>query len=488
MSPGLNERRRLVVVDGQPDPRRQIKDGLSLAGFEVHDFADPRDALVKIHDVAPDLIVCDVMLADMDGRTFFQVVKRSRLLKDVPFLFLSALPSGDDMVALLEAGADDCVTRPFPLERLVAKVRAMLRLAERRPSSEPAASLQGAVSPAGTVPLLKFCEDSRLSGRLLVESGFVTRWAEFHGGELVQAGGPAGVPGEDALDGLLSTSDGTYRIEQKPLDAGALQAAQQRALEGAAGVVGTPGPASQGPPPVPGGRLSMVEAGGDALQVQTEAENRPNFTIVTVVARGGQVLRKVEKAWDHPLLRREDQARARSELDRQHAMVLDALRQLGAEGAASRTGVPSAAGVAAPPPTEADGSVLAWAVSFLGEQAQTCLGMVTTVAVMRRCQRSLVAEHPLLARFHVAQKGRVVFDATPGARLGPEGVAAVARWSASFLADAGLKVDQPGGLRIRRVTHMIEGELERAGFYAEFEAAFQAHRTIHEAGLVLPHE
>jgi CheY-like chemotaxis protein len=462
----VSERKRVVVVDDEPDLRRLLRDGLTFGGFEVHDFADPRDALMKLHELAPDLIVCDVTMPDMDGRTFFQVVKRSEQLKDVPFLFLSALQASDEIVALLDGGADDFVAKPFQLKRLVAKVRAMLRLAERR-GGEGGAPLSGDVSPRGTLPLLKFCEDSRLTGRLLVETRGGSRWAEFLGGELLHAGGPPGAPGEDTLDALLAVTEGTYRIEQKPLDAVALQAAEERARNTAEET--TPA-AAEGPALLPGGRLSTVESGTEPLQVQTEAENRPNYTIVTVVARGGQVLRKVEKAWEFPLQRREDQALARSELDRQHAMVLDALRQLGASSAAA---TPAAA--PAPPP-DADGSLLAWAVSFLAERAQTYLGLVTTVALLRRSQRALGAGAPVLSRFHVAENGRVVFDGTEGPRVSASGVAEVAQWSAAFLADAGLEVEKAGGLRIRRVTHMIEGELDRAGFYAAFESAYRALR------------
>src|SRR5262249_61313350 len=101
--------------------------------------------------------------------------------------------------------------------------------------------LEGPPSPAGVLPLLKFCEDSRLTGRLVVQSHGAERWADFRGGDLVQAGGSAEVPGEDPLGALLATEAGTYRIEQRPLDADALLALEARAgaSGGAAAMTGT---------------------------------------------------------------------------------------------------------------------------------------------------------------------------------------------------------------------------------------------------------
>src|SRR5207244_447397 len=136
-----------------------------------------------------------------------------------PFLFLSGVDANDDIVETLERGADDFLSKPFNMTRLVAKVRATLRLSERRHDA-----LSGPIGPAGALPLLKFCEDSRLSGRLTVRLGTKeTRWADFLGGELVLAGGAPEVAGEEPLDLLLAMDSGTYRSEQRRLDPEALR-------------------------------------------------------------------------------------------------------------------------------------------------------------------------------------------------------------------------------------------------------------------------
>ena len=443
--------KRIVVVDDEPLVRLLLERALGPPEFETIAFAAPKDALIKLHEIGPDLIVCDIAMPEMDGRAFLQVVKRSAQLRDVPFIFLSGIRSNDEIVAALEGGADDFVSKPFEVRRLVAKVRATLRMADRR-GGGPAA-LSGPLSPGGSLPLLKFCEDSRLTGRLTLETAGGGRWAEFLGGELLTAG-PA-QPGQDPLDALLAVQGGSYRIEQKALDPAVLREAERRTLEETSART-----APEGVPAVPGGRLSMAEVDGEKLQVQTEADNRPDLTITTVVIRGGQVIRKTERSWNHPLQRREDVDLARAQIDRQHQLVLETLRDVPAAEAPS----------AAPDPAKA-ASLMAWALSFIVEAARGYLGGVTAVVLLRRTHKRLSAQHPALLHFQAGENGRVTSELR-GPAAARELVEAVALWAAAFLAETGLKVEKTGGLSMRRVTRMIEGELERAGFYAAFEAAY----------------
>jgi CheY-like chemotaxis protein len=461
--------RRIVVLDDDPLILQLARHALTPPDFEVFTFSDPRDALMKLHEIRPQLIICDVTMPTMDGRTFFQVVKRSESLRAVPFIFLSGLPNNEEILSILDAGADDFLSKPFPVARLAAKVRALLRLTDRvaADAGQSGATASGTVGPAGTIPLLKFCEDYRLTGRLTVESGSQRRWAEFRGGELVQAGGEPAPAGEDALDALLAMTEGTYRIDQARLDTMALAELQSRL--GAAPAKPTEGPSdapreapTEGPPPMPPGRLSVVEAGGERLQVQTEAENKPAFTVTTVVVRDGQVLRRIENSWHQPLQRRDDLERALAQIQQQHERVEKSVREMSQEGpprpAARPAGLPGV-----------EASLLAWALSFISEQAQSHLGTATTVALLRRTQRDLRPRHPPLQHFHVAENGRVVSDLPSGSELLPEAVASMAAWARTFLGLAGTKAEAMARLPIRHVTKMIEEPLQKAGFYSSFE-------------------
>ena len=114
----------LLVVDDEPNIRDLLASSLRFAGFEVSTAADGNGAL-RGAEAEPDLIVLDVMLPDMDG---FTVARRLRE-RDVttPILFLTARDDMADKIQGLTVGGDDYVTKPFGLEEVVARIRAILR-------------------------------------------------------------------------------------------------------------------------------------------------------------------------------------------------------------------------------------------------------------------------------------------------------------------------------------------------------------------------
>lgn len=115
----------LLVVEDEPNIRELLATSLRFAGFEVHAAADGATALKLADSVRPDLLVLDVMLPDMDG---FTVTRRLRDQGQmVPVLFLTARDGTSDKVTGLTVGGDDYVTKPFSLEEVVARIRAVLR-------------------------------------------------------------------------------------------------------------------------------------------------------------------------------------------------------------------------------------------------------------------------------------------------------------------------------------------------------------------------
>ncbi len=116
---------RLLVVDDEPNIRELLSTSLRFAGFEVHTAADGEQALVLAEKLRPDLLVLDVMMPGLDG---FAVTRRLRERgRDTPVLFLTAKDDVADRVAGLTMGGDDYVTKPFSLEEVVARIRAVLR-------------------------------------------------------------------------------------------------------------------------------------------------------------------------------------------------------------------------------------------------------------------------------------------------------------------------------------------------------------------------
>jgi two-component system OmpR family response regulator len=115
----------LLVVEDDPTLRELLAASLRFAGFAVSTTASGAEAVRMATYLPPDLVVLDVMLPDLDG---FEVLRRLRNGGgEVPVLFLTARDAGEDKVTGLTAGGDDYVTKPFRLEELIARIRAILR-------------------------------------------------------------------------------------------------------------------------------------------------------------------------------------------------------------------------------------------------------------------------------------------------------------------------------------------------------------------------
>ena len=116
---------RLLVVDDEPNILELLGASLRYAGFEVHTAANGTDALIRARECRPDLLVLDVMMPGLDG---FGVVRRLRSEGiNTPVLFLTARDATEDKVTGLTVGGDDYVTKPFSLEEILARIRAVLR-------------------------------------------------------------------------------------------------------------------------------------------------------------------------------------------------------------------------------------------------------------------------------------------------------------------------------------------------------------------------
>jgi two-component system, OmpR family, response regulator len=116
---------RLLVVEDEPNIRELLATSLRFAGFEVLVACDGASALRVAGENVVDLVVLDVMLPDMDG---FAVTRRLRDSGRVlPVVFVTARDSLEDKIAGLTVGGDDYVTKPFSLEEVVARIRAVLR-------------------------------------------------------------------------------------------------------------------------------------------------------------------------------------------------------------------------------------------------------------------------------------------------------------------------------------------------------------------------
>ena len=115
---------RILIADDDPAILKFIRVNLEARGYEVLLAADGEQAINIIKKEVPDLILLDIMMPKMDG---FEVCRRIREWSQIPIIILSAREGEMDKVKCLDCGADDYVTKPFPLRELLARIKAVIR-------------------------------------------------------------------------------------------------------------------------------------------------------------------------------------------------------------------------------------------------------------------------------------------------------------------------------------------------------------------------
>jgi two-component system KDP operon response regulator KdpE len=125
---------RILVVDDEPEIRRALSTGLGYHGFEVHTVASGEDGLKQLAAWRPDVVLLDLGLPGVDG---FEVLRRMQAQGRAAVIVVSVMPGERDKVRALDAGADDYVVKPFGMEELLARIRAVLRRQAAIPGGEP---------------------------------------------------------------------------------------------------------------------------------------------------------------------------------------------------------------------------------------------------------------------------------------------------------------------------------------------------------------
>ena len=124
--------KKILIVDDDTLLRRSLAFNLEQAGYEVRTAANAEDALVLAEQTRPDLVLLDIGLPGIDG---LDALKRFKEQYAVPVIFLTARRRELDEVVGLELGADDYVTKPFDVDVLLARIKAVLRRVEDSPQS-----------------------------------------------------------------------------------------------------------------------------------------------------------------------------------------------------------------------------------------------------------------------------------------------------------------------------------------------------------------
>ncbi|WP_418957849.1 response regulator transcription factor [Streptomyces tritici] len=125
MTGPVTEGERILIVDDEPAVREALRRSLAFEGYTTEEAVDGVDALAKIASYDPELVVLDVQMPRMDGLTAARRIRASGAT--LPILMLTARDTVGDRVTGLDAGADDYLVKPFELDELFARIRALLR-------------------------------------------------------------------------------------------------------------------------------------------------------------------------------------------------------------------------------------------------------------------------------------------------------------------------------------------------------------------------
>jgi two-component system KDP operon response regulator KdpE len=129
----MDEAKRVLVVDDEPRMRRFIHMNLDLEGYQVLEANNGLEAVTRVREELPDLVLMDVMMPEMDG---FEALREIRQSSNVPVIMLTVKGDEDDKVRGLELGADDYITKPFGPREMASRIKAVLRRSEMPAAAE----------------------------------------------------------------------------------------------------------------------------------------------------------------------------------------------------------------------------------------------------------------------------------------------------------------------------------------------------------------
>jgi CheY-like chemotaxis protein len=153
----------ILIIEDNPDVRENLSEILTLSGYAVCSAHNGKVGLEMVIESRPDLILCDVMMPELDGYGVLHILNRNQATADIPFIFLTAKAEKDDFRRGMSLGADDYITKPFDDTLLLQTIEARLRKSERlRSATRPGAEgLEHFINEAKAVEAIQSLGDSR---------------------------------------------------------------------------------------------------------------------------------------------------------------------------------------------------------------------------------------------------------------------------------------------------------------------------------------
>src|SRR5580704_8605414 len=205
---------RILIVDDNPLVRGLIAEGLSALG-EVFPAADGADALLKVIDDPPDLIITDYRMPGLDGRQLFEKLRAREQTRHIPFLFLASRGDIEEKLRPLVEGVEDFVPKPFFIKDLVGRVKKVvdrLRLEKLQKKAARPGVIEGRLEELGIADLMQSLEMGQKSCRLTVRRGSEQCEMYFTAGQCKHAR-RGDIEGEEAVYPVVHWTEGEFEID-----------------------------------------------------------------------------------------------------------------------------------------------------------------------------------------------------------------------------------------------------------------------------------
>src|SRR5579859_5607246 len=209
----------LLLVDGDTKSLRVLEVSLKKAGFNVTTAVNGHDALTKVETSAPDLIISDTKMPELDGFGLVEKLKQNPDWLHIPFIFLTGQSDVEDKIRGLELGVEDYLTKPIYIKEIITRVKILLskkqRVALEENQRESRTKFAGQLADMAVVDLIQTIEISRKSGVIHFKHPDEKRGSiYFRSGKVIDAE-LGRLTGEEAVYRLLVWSDGEFEVEFK---------------------------------------------------------------------------------------------------------------------------------------------------------------------------------------------------------------------------------------------------------------------------------
>jgi CheY-like chemotaxis protein len=214
MSAAAGKSVKLLLAEDNPLVRDLIVKGLE-PFCEVETSTDGADALLKVIDDPPDVILCDYKMPGLDGRQLFEKLRGRQATKHIPFLFMASRPDIEERLRPLVDGVEDFIPKPFlvkDLVRVTKKVVDRLHLEKLQKKASRPGVIQGRLEEMSMIDLMQSLEMGQKSCRLIVRQGGAQGELYFASGQCRDAK-IGGAEGDEAVYKVVLWTEGEFEID-----------------------------------------------------------------------------------------------------------------------------------------------------------------------------------------------------------------------------------------------------------------------------------